>query len=256
MDCSSQAELLDRVLACRELCRNDAQDREHCKAAVPELLVPHLKRVHVQAQRVAKVPTVRAFPGSLVPRLLRECAQNGKRKHTQDALGILDREETCVDVLEVWKCDVVLDNSTHCGHHGHAAMLELRSPELLKASLIANLAKACWVEEAQRWHGPSLLSGIERRWRGWCFNLSSGAPGETVMAPCHALGTRDGTSQCNTQADEHGCVGSATAAAAIAGSWGDSCLGKALAQERSFDLRSQRGLTRQESQGRMAADKA
>merc|ERR1719413_169255 len=77
IDQRSKTELLDGVLARRQLRGPDAQHADHGHAAVAQLLLPHLWRVHLHAKGVAKV--ARLLLGSLPPGQLQEPAGNEER---------------------------------------------------------------------------------------------------------------------------------------------------------------------------------
>merc|ERR1711948_218130 len=84
-----QTELLNGVLARRQLRGEDAQHADHGHAAVVELLAPHLWRVHLQAQGVAKV--ARLILQGLPPRQLQEPAGNEDRDEANHTLTRVHR---------------------------------------------------------------------------------------------------------------------------------------------------------------------
>merc|ERR1719237_1386276 len=69
--CTSQAKLLDAILACSQLGRRNAEDGDHGHATVVELSVPNVVRVATAERRkellpVARVPEVARLLGETV----------------------------------------------------------------------------------------------------------------------------------------------------------------------------------------------
>merc|ERR1712032_722010 len=79
----SKAKLLYGILSSSNLCSKDAQNRDHSHAPIADLLGPHVVVVHIDAKRVAVVPSLPVI--LLPPGELHDAACEHEQKHTEKA---------------------------------------------------------------------------------------------------------------------------------------------------------------------------
>mmetsp|Transcript_22274 Transcript_22274/g.55683 ORF Transcript_22274/g.55683 Transcript_22274/m.55683 type:complete len:249 (+) Transcript_22274:131-877(+) len=206
----SQAELLDGILPCQQLSRDDAKRSEHREAAVVQLPGAHLLVVLPQAQRVAKV--ARLLRWVLRPHTeLQGSGDKEQRDHAVAAGSASHRCQPRGHFLEAGELHIVLDHRAQRRHHRNTAVLDLGGAEGAEARLVALLAEARWVEVSQGRHGPELDGRVEGRLRGLracdtflaalgeAASPSGGRHGSTRLRRCLGSGARlrrSGRSRC------------------------------------------------------------
>mmetsp|Transcript_22276 Transcript_22276/g.55692 ORF Transcript_22276/g.55692 Transcript_22276/m.55692 type:complete len:249 (+) Transcript_22276:131-877(+) len=206
----SQAELLDGILPCQQLSRDDAKRSEHREAAVVQLPGAHLLVVLPQAQRVAKV--ARLLRWVLRPHTeLQGSGDKEQRDHAVAAGSASHRCQPRGHFLEAGELHIVLDHRAQRRHHRNTAVLDLGGAEGAEARLVALLAEARWVEVSQGRHGPELDGRVEGRLRSLCAcdtflaalgeaaSPSGGRHGSTRLRRCLGSGARlrrSGRSRC------------------------------------------------------------
>merc|ERR1719263_1482028 len=153
----SQAELLDAILARSELGHHDAHDGKHGHAAVVDFLVPVLLSVAAEiTQQLAPIGWIAEVARLLVQVVvfpvddLDEADNCRQRKKTEDANRSCERHEAGGGLLCPGEAHEVLEDGPESSHHRHAAMLDLRSAKPVERLIVADLAEAQRVEEAQR----------------------------------------------------------------------------------------------------------
>jgi len=156
-----QTELLDRILARRNLRREDAKHGDHGHAPIGDLLHAHLLVVHVEAEGVTEVARLRAL--LLAPGQLQDCGEEEDAYEAKDALASAQSAQARGRLLEARELDEVLAHKADGRHHRHAAVLQLRRAELVEAHLVTHGGEAQRVEVAQRLHGTDLRSRREGR---------------------------------------------------------------------------------------------
>mmetsp|Transcript_22461 Transcript_22461/g.70735 ORF Transcript_22461/g.70735 Transcript_22461/m.70735 type:complete len:360 (-) Transcript_22461:1-1080(-) len=160
---SSEAELLDRVLARCQLRRYDARDADHGEAAVVELPVAHVHVIHAEAEGVTEVADL--LVGALLPDLLQDSAPNEDGKEADLSGERVERAGAGREALRTREPQEVLPNEADGSHHRHAPVLQLGLPEDPEVLLLADLAEAEGVEVPERSHRPDLSSRVKRRGR-------------------------------------------------------------------------------------------
>mmetsp|Transcript_22457 Transcript_22457/g.70716 ORF Transcript_22457/g.70716 Transcript_22457/m.70716 type:complete len:319 (-) Transcript_22457:44-1000(-) len=160
---SSEAELLDRVLARCQLRRYDARDADHGEAAVVELPVAHVHVIHAEAEGVTEVADL--LVGALLPDLLQDSAPNEDGKEADLSGERVERAGAGREALRTREPQEVLPNEADGSHHRHAPVLQLGLPEDPEVLLLADLAEAEGVEEAEGSHRADLSGRVEGRRR-------------------------------------------------------------------------------------------
>merc|ERR1719476_507100 len=132
---NSQAKLLNGVLAGQQLRRDDADSGKHRKPTVVDLPRAHLVVVLAKTHWVTEVAGL--LRGILRPHAqLQGAGDQEEQDHPVAAWRREHRGQARGHALEAWELDVVLDDGAECRHHGHAAMLDLRSAEGAEARLV------------------------------------------------------------------------------------------------------------------------
>merc|ERR1719254_154856 len=141
---SSESELLNGVLPRCKLRSKNAQDADHGKAAIADLLGPHLLGVHLDSEWVAKVTGRLAI--LLPPSQLQDRNPEEEHREAKDAFPGPNGGKTCRSLLETRQLHEMLAQQADRRHHGNAAVLQLRSAELVEALLVAHRREAQRVE--------------------------------------------------------------------------------------------------------------
>eukprot|EP00408_Alexandrium_pacificum_P057369 CAMPEP_0171170674 /NCGR_PEP_ID=MMETSP0790-20130122/8831_1 /TAXON_ID=2925 /ORGANISM="Alexandrium catenella, Strain OF101" /LENGTH=229 /DNA_ID=CAMNT_0011635519 /DNA_START=122 /DNA_END=813 /DNA_ORIENTATION=- len=175
-DEASEAKLLDRVLARRELGHEDAQHADHGEPAIVDLLAAHIGVVHVDTERVAKV--ARAGAVLLAPRKLQDSRCEEQAEETKDALTGAECAQAPRCLLKAGKLQEVLAHEPDGRHHRHAAVLQLRRPELVVANLIAEEVKPSGSKKPSGSMAPSCSEG----WKGGGGGGAAASSATTVAA--------------------------------------------------------------------------
>mmetsp|Transcript_9031 Transcript_9031/g.23409 ORF Transcript_9031/g.23409 Transcript_9031/m.23409 type:complete len:419 (+) Transcript_9031:81-1337(+) len=169
----SQPQLLHRVLSRDNLRDNDASGSEHGSAAVVELPVSHLGVIHAEPEWVAEVARLEVLVLCPDAQLNEEKADDENREDESTWHGDNGVELALpggTRAIEAWDLDVMLDHRARAGHHGDAAVLDLRGTEFPELLLVHILAEARRVEEPERLRHTNLLGDVEL----WLLNAVEG----------------------------------------------------------------------------------